>query len=121
VTAVARRAEEFVYTLTRAGDGTVPLVSAALPGVPAYYARAAHSELTRDPLIARAVADLLHRQTTRRLPSRWVSRSRASLRVSDGELHKTHAEKVDWGAMSETARRQFLETLNEPPHWRLRR
>jgi hypothetical protein len=121
VTGVARRADEFVYTLTRAGDGTVPLMSATLPGVPAYYARAAHSELTRDPLIARAVADLLQKQTTRRLPSRWVSRSRASLKVSDAQLRQTHAEKVDWGEMSETARRQFLETLNEPPHRRLRR
>jgi len=120
-TAIARRGAEFVYTLTRAGDGTVPLVSATLPGVPAYYARAAHSELTRDPHIARAVADLLHKQTTRRLPSRWLSRSRASLRVSEGELRQTHVQKVDWGELSETARRAFLENLNEPPNWRLRR
>jgi len=40
--------------------------------------------------------------------------------VSDGELRRTHAEKVDWAALSPKARRLFLENLNEPPHLRLR-
>ena len=121
VTAVVRRGDDFVYTLTRAGDGTVPVVSATLPQVRGYYARAAHSDLTRDPLVAQAVADLLQKGVTRRLPSRWVSRSRAYLKVSDAQLRRTHTEKVDWAELSEEARRQFLENLNEPPRWRLRR
>jgi hypothetical protein len=121
VTAVARRGDDFLYTLTRAGDGTVPVVSAELPAVRGYYARAAHSDLTRDPLIARAVTDLLQKDATRRLPSRWVSRSRAYLEVSDAQLRRTHTGKVAWAELSEEDRRAFLENLNEPPRWRLRR
>ena len=120
VTAVRRRGAEFLYTLSRGGDGTVPLQSALLPGVRSAYARAAHSELTRNPVVAAAVVDLLRTGTTRRLPSRWRGTARASAQVSDAELRATHAEKVDWGALSPKARRLFLENLNEPPQLRLR-
>jgi PGAP1-like protein len=120
VTAVARRREEFVYTLTRYGDGTVPVASAALAGAPSTYARVAHSELTRDPVVAAAVVDLLERGTTGRLPGRWSSVSRARTRVSDAQLRRSHTDKVDWGSLTPEARRQFLERLNEPPRFILR-
>ena len=120
VTAVRRRGEEFLYTLTRGGDGTVPLQSALLPGVRSIYARAAHSDLTRSPVVAAAVVDLLRTGGTRRLPSRWRGATRAAAQVSDAELRRTHAEKVDWAELSPKARRLFLENLNEPPHLRLR-
>ena len=120
VTAVQRRGEEFLYTLTRGGDGTVPLASASLPGVRSVYARVAHSDLTRDPLVAAAVVDLLRAGTTSRLPSRWRGATRARAQVSDAELRRTHAEKVEWAALTAQERRLFLETLNEPPHLRLR-
>lgn len=120
VTAVAQRRDDFVYTLTRRGDGTVPAASAALAGVPCAYARVAHSDLTRDPVVAAAVVDFLERGATARLPPRWTSASRAAARVSDAALRRTHADKVDWGALSPEARRAFLENLNEPPRFRLR-
>jgi pimeloyl-ACP methyl ester carboxylesterase len=120
VTAVRRRGGQFLYTLTRGGDGTVPLESALLPGVRSVYARAAHSDLTRNPVVAAAVVDLLRTGRTRRLPSRWASAARASAQVSDAELRRTHAEKVDWAALTAKERRLFLENLNEPPHLRLR-
>ncbi|HEY2275822.1 MAG TPA: hypothetical protein VGH61_09995 [Steroidobacteraceae bacterium] len=120
VTAVAQRRDDFLYTLTRRGDGTVPAASAALAGAPCAYARVAHSDLTRDPVVAAAVVDFLERGATVRLPRRWTSASRAAARVSDRELRRTHADKVDWGALSPEARRAFLENLNEPPRFRLR-
>lgn len=120
VTAVARRRDDFVYTLTRHGDGTVPAASAALSGAPCAYARVAHSDLTRDPVVAAAVVDFLERGATSRLPARWTSVSRAAARVSDTQLRRTHADKVDWGALTPEARRAFLENLNEPPRLRLR-
>jgi pimeloyl-ACP methyl ester carboxylesterase len=120
VTALRLRGAEFVYTLTRGGDGTVPLASALLPGVRSVCARVAHSELTRDPLVAAAVVDLLRSGSTRRLPSRCQSRARARAQVSDGELRRTHTEKVDWAALTPGERRLFLENLNEPPRLRLR-
>jgi pimeloyl-ACP methyl ester carboxylesterase len=120
VTALRRRGEDFVYTLTRGGDGTVPLASALLPGVRSAYARVAHSDLTRDPVVAAAVVDLLQRGRTARLPARWPGAARARAQVSDRQLRRTHAQKVDWAALSPLERRLFLETLNEPLHLRLR-
>ena len=120
VTAAVRRGEDFLYTLTRHGDGTVPAASAALPGARTAYARVAHSDLTRDGRVAAAVVDLVTRGTTARLPARWVSRSRARTVVSDHELRRTHVTKVDWAALTSEERRLFLENLNEPPRFHLR-
>jgi hypothetical protein len=120
VTAVTRRGEDFLYTLTRAGDGTVPVSSSVLPGAPAFFARAAHSDLTRDPQVAAGVADLLRRGATSRLPRQHRGASRARAQVSDAQLRRTQLDKVDWGALSPDARRLFLQNLNEPPHLKLR-
>jgi hypothetical protein len=119
VTAIARRTDEFVYTLTRQGDGTVPATSAVLPAVRTAYAQVAHSDLTRDPRVAAAVVDLLRRGTTARLPGRWTGRSRASTRVSDSQLRRSHVQKVDWAALTPEERRLFLQSLNEPPQFKL--
>ncbi len=120
VTAVARRNDEFVYTVTRHGDGTVPAVSAELPGARVHYARVAHSDLTRDRVVAGAVVDLLRKGFTRRLPTRWAGRSRAEARISDSQLRHSHVEKVDWAKLEPEERRVFLQNLNEPPKLKLR-
>ncbi len=120
VTAVARRGTDFVYTITRAGDGTVPLASALLPGTRCSYARVAHSDLTRAPQVAAAVVQFLTRGASSRLPGRWRSTSHARTRVSDAQLRGSYADKVDWAALTATQRRLFLENLNEPPRFRLR-
>ena len=114
VTGIERRHDDFVYTLTRHGDGTVPASSAALEGTPSAYARVAHSNLTRDPLVAAAVVDLLRDGSTTRLPSSWRGDSGASAEVSDAQLRGTHTEKVDWAALTPQARRLYLQKLNEP-------
>ena len=114
VTGIERRHDDFVYTLTRHGDGTVPASSAALEGTPSAYARVAHSNLTRDPLVAAAVVDLLRDGSTTRLPSSWRGDSGASAEVSDAQLRGTHTEKVDWAALTPQARRLYLQNLNEP-------
>ena len=120
VTSLRVRKQEFLYTLTRGGDGTVPLASALLPGVRSFCARVAHSDLTRDPQVAAAVVSLLQRGTTRRLPARWRGAGRACAQVSDAALRRMQPGKVDWAALTPGERRLFLEHLNEPPHLRLR-
>jgi hypothetical protein len=52
VTRATRRKDEFVYTITRHGDGTVPRACAELPGARTYYTTVAHSELARDAAVA---------------------------------------------------------------------
>lgn len=120
VTALAKRGAQFVYTLTRAGDGTVPVASAAPAGIPCLYAAVAHSDLTRDPVVAAAIVDLLIHGRSTRLPATWNSRSRAQAEVSDRQLRRTHVGKVDWAALEPEQRRLFLENLNEPPRLMLR-
>jgi hypothetical protein len=120
VTAVRRRADDFVYTITRHGDGTVPAISAALPGALTHYTPVAHSELTRDRVVAAAVVDLLRKGSTRRLATKWASASVAEARITDKQLRRTHAQKVDWAALEPEQRRVFLQNLNEPPKLQLR-
>jgi pimeloyl-ACP methyl ester carboxylesterase len=120
VTSVRRRNDDFVYTITRHGDGTVPAISAALPGAPVHYAPVAHSDLTRDPVVAAAVVDLLSKGTTQRLPAKRTSASRAQAQITDKQLRRTHTEKVDWAGLEPEERRLFLQELNEPPELKLR-
>jgi pimeloyl-ACP methyl ester carboxylesterase len=120
VTSVRRSADDFVYTITRHGDGTVPAISAALPGAPTHYVPVAHSDLTRDKVVAAAVIDLLRKGSTRRLPTHWKSNSLAQARISDRQLRRTHVQKVDWAALQPDERRIFLQELNEPPKLQLR-
>jgi pimeloyl-ACP methyl ester carboxylesterase len=120
VTGIERVQDDFVYTVTPLGDGTVPVVSARLEGARTYYVACAHSELTRDPLVASAVADILKTGATRRLARRWGPRNRAAGRISDSALRLTHTEKVDLTTLDANARRLFMQNLNEPPPLRLR-
>jgi pimeloyl-ACP methyl ester carboxylesterase len=120
VTAVTKRKDDFVYTITRHGDGTVPAVSAGLPGARNHYTTAAHSDLTRDPTVAAAVTDLLLTGTTQHLPSKWKSKSVVQATISDQQLRLMHRDKVDWAALEPDERRVFLENLNEPPKLELK-
>ena len=120
VTDIDLEGDDFVYTVTRHGDGTVPAASARLAGATTYYVARAHSELTRDPLVANAVAEILRTGSTRRLARRWGPRNRDSGRISDSALRLTHTEKVDLTTLDPDARRVFMQTLNEPPPLRLR-
>lgn len=120
VTGVSRRRDDFLYTISRHGDGTVPALSAALPGARNYYSTTSHSDLTRDVTIAAAVTDLLRTGKTQRLPSKWKSHSSASAQISDRQLRRMHTEKVDWAALTPDERLRFLDNLNEPPKLKLR-
>jgi pimeloyl-ACP methyl ester carboxylesterase len=120
VTGIERIDDDFVYTVTTHGDGTVPAVSAQLTGAQTYYVSCAHSELTRDPLVTNAVCDILKSGETRRLARRWSARNRATGRISDAQLRLTNTEKVDLTTLDPDARRVFMQTLNEPPPLRLR-
>ncbi|MEP7242525.1 MAG: hypothetical protein ABI885_02455 [Gammaproteobacteria bacterium] len=120
VTRATRRKDEFVYTITRHGDGTVPRVCAELPGARTYYTTVAHSELARDPAVAVAIADVLRSGKTRRLQTQWPQSGKAEARISDRELRRTHTGKVDWVHMEPAARQLFMSNLNEPPQLKLK-
>ncbi|MBV6415900.1 MAG: hypothetical protein CMLOHMNK_00423 [Steroidobacteraceae bacterium] len=120
VTGVERAGAEFAYAVTRDGDGTVPLALAELPGVRTHYIREGHSELTTNGTVAAAIIELLRTGTTRLLPTARPAATRAAARITDRELRRTHTRKIDWHALSTDERREFLETLNDPPKPALR-
>jgi hypothetical protein len=120
VTDVELQGNDFCYTISRRGDGTVPIACAELPGARNYYTRTAHSELTRDPYVASVIIELLRTGETSKLPLRWNTRGRAIARITDTELRRTHTGKVDWSSLTPEQRRDYLQNLNEPPHLQLR-
>jgi CHAT domain-containing protein/pimeloyl-ACP methyl ester carboxylesterase len=120
VTSVDREHDDFVYTITRYGDGTVPTACAVLPGARTYFTPVAHSELTRHRKVADAVGELLRTGETRKLASEWTHGGMEEARISDHELRRTHVQKVDWAALQPEERRVYLQTLNEPPKLKLK-
>jgi len=70
--------------------------------------------------VAAAVVDLLRKGSTRRLPTKWATTSRAQANITDRQLRRTHTQKVDWAALEPDERRIFLQSLNEPPKLQLR-
>ncbi len=116
---VRRGDDEFVYRITRQGDGTVPAASARLAGA-GFHAAVSHGNLARDPTVTAAVIDLLCTGSTERLPARWRTRSLGEQTVGDRELARLLTEKVHWSRLSPEERRVFLEYLNEPPRFALR-
>jgi hypothetical protein len=115
VTGLERRAGQFHYQISAAGDGTVAAVHATLPGARNFYLRCEHSELPRSELVANALVDLLRSGRTRRLPQHvTVGRGRHA-HVSDAQLRRSFAHKIDWHALRTAERRRYFARLNAPP------
>jgi len=115
VTGIERRGGQFHYQVSAAGDGTVAVLRATLPGASNHYLRCEHSELPRSELVAAAVIDLLRTGRTRRLPQRVIIRKGRPTYVSDAELRGSLDRKIDWQSLRTAERRRYLQRLNSPP------
>jgi CHAT domain-containing protein len=114
-TRLERRGDDFAYTYTLEGDGTVPTALANLPGTITYFAAAAHSDLPRTANVIEAMIDILQTGRTSRLSSRVTRRVRMAATWTDRQLRSLHTDKVNWPQLTPEQRRQFLDSLNEPP------
>lgn len=114
-TGLERHGGQFRYEISAAGDGTVAVLRATLPGARNYYLRCEHSELPRSPLVAGAVIDLLRTGRTRRLPQRMIVTRARHAEVSDADLRRAFKRKVDWLRLSTAERRRYFTRLNAPP------
>lgn len=115
VTRVRREAEQFVYEISDAGDGTVPAERAMLSGAPSYSLVCEHSELPRSARVAGAIIELVLTGGTSRLRAGVHARQGRRLQVSDAMLREAFEHKLDWHQMSPAARRRYLNRLNAPP------
>jgi pimeloyl-ACP methyl ester carboxylesterase len=114
-TGIERRGGQFHYEISAAGDGTVAVPRATLPGARNYYLRCEHSELPRSELVAAALIDLLRTGRTRRLPQRMIVARARHTQVSDADLRRAFARKLDWQRLSTAERRRYFTRLNVPP------
>jgi hypothetical protein len=115
VTAIERQDEQFRYEITSAGDGTVAITRATLPGAKVYSLRCEHSELPRSPTVAAALVDLVRGGHTRRLMQGAVVKAGSSVYLTDSTLRRELDKKIDWHALNTGQRRQYLHQLSAPP------
>ncbi len=81
---VRREGDEFVYTTSVEGDGTVPLAFAQLDGVTTYFVEEEHGSLANNADVARAVIDLIETSRTSALPTTWTPGRRGAVREVRG-------------------------------------
>lgn len=108
------RGRQFHYGYTFDGDGTVPRVLAELPGAPAWYAAEKHGGLPNNGRVIAAVADLLRRGTTERLPAAHRAGKRSGRTVPESVLRRVAPRKLRWQDLSPDARRRLLEPVVSP-------
>jgi pimeloyl-ACP methyl ester carboxylesterase len=114
-TRVALRDGEFEYEYTLEGDGTVPIALALLAGARHRFVDCGHSDMPLSSRVIGGAIDLLKTGKSRRFAASPPARRRLRRRVTDTQLRQEYAGKVDWPHMSPRERREFLDTLNEPP------
>jgi pimeloyl-ACP methyl ester carboxylesterase len=114
VTAVSRQGDIFEYELRGDGDGTVPLSRALWPGARAWYTAENHGALTNNSVVLAALVDILKTGETQRLGTAAPAPPQAVRRVTDDELRRAAARKVQWDALSLDSRRRILEPVISP-------
>ncbi|MGE5239324.1 MAG: alpha/beta fold hydrolase [Chloroflexota bacterium] len=115
VTSLARGDEEFVYELSREGDGTVPLAFAELPGSKTYYIQESHGSLPNNRAVAQAVADILATGRTTVLRDSWAPARVAPWTVSEGRLRVTPVYEGRRGRrLSQGETRHLLDEFLSP-------
>jgi CHAT domain-containing protein len=111
-------AREFLYEMSSAGDGTVPLHLALLPGVKGtYYISEAHGSLANNSLVATAVLDLLERERTAVLPETYERPAeRGAIELVPEHLLRASEpyEGTRGGALSQRELRELAEEVAAP-------
>ncbi|HEX8290609.1 MAG TPA: hypothetical protein VF570_02560, partial [Pyrinomonadaceae bacterium] len=82
------------YKVTMNGDGRVPHELGLLKGVPAYYIREGHGELSSNAVILRALEELLRAGRTTALPAQLPA-SRAAAAMSQKSIKEKLKEELD--------------------------
>lgn len=107
--------DQFEYTITCNGDGTVPLPLAQWPNARTWYASEAHGAMTNNNSVLGALIDLLKTGATQQLSDRKPDVDGQLVRVTtDRELRAQATRKVHWDALSLDSRRRILEPVISP-------
>jgi len=112
IIATRRKAAGFEYEMSLAGDGTVPVALAALPGIPSHYVAAWHADLANHPSVIAAILDLVRRGRTKALLKTWRAPRTPSIRIDDAALAAGDGPKIDWRALGPRERAATLAALS---------
>jgi pimeloyl-ACP methyl ester carboxylesterase len=116
-TDVQLEGSEFKFSISKDGDGTVPLAFAQLPNVPTYFVEESHGSLPNNSRVIAAVKDLLALGQTTALPQQR-SVQRAAPRIVDEETVRNAvpdaAIAAQGRAVSDKAVRELLEEVAAP-------
>ncbi len=110
--------DEFAYTISPDGDGTVPLAFAELANIPSnqtYYVEEGHGSLPNNGAVEDAVIDLLSNGVTTALPSTRPAPSRAVRTVGESELRQMAREAPGIGQLGTSDFRHLLDSVAAPP------
>ena len=112
VVSVRREGDEFVYTTSLEGDGTVPLALAQLDGVETYFVEEAHGSLANNADVARAVIDLVETSRTNGASDHLVAR-RGVVRYVKCGPRTSRLRLMGGGAAGRSAAREVREMLRD--------
>lgn len=108
------------YRRDDAGDGTVPLELARLPGLATWTCGQSHGALAGDAEVTRAVIDLLNRGDTDLLPRAGEPLQRAAGRWVGEEAPEPAEASQAWETLAPAERRDFLHEFVAAPEPALR-
>ncbi len=102
----------FEYEMSLAGDGTVPVELAALPGIPSYFVAEWHADLANHPSVIAAILDLIRRGRTQALRKDWRPPRTSPTRTDDAALAAGDGPKIDWRHLDPAGRAAVLAALS---------
>lgn len=105
----------FAYELDVAGDGTVPLASATLKGVPAWYVREIHGSLVSNVQVIRCIQDLIRTGRSTRLPQRPGRLHALPANIDDQQLRRQFHGKIQWRKIDTSDREQLMQQISGTP------
>jgi CHAT domain-containing protein/pimeloyl-ACP methyl ester carboxylesterase len=118
VTGLRPEGPEFVFEVSRDGDGTVPLAFAKLANIPEkqiYYVEESHGSLPNNRRVETAVVNLLASGTTQALPNERPVSRRAPVEVSEGQLRQRMEQAAGTGQPGTADYRHALDAVAAPP------
>jgi len=117
VTDVHFDGNDFTFSVSKDGDGTVPLAFAQLPNVPTYYVEEGHGSLPNNTKVIAAVKDLLGLGQTSALPQQWTPQRAATRVVNEATVRSAvpdAATAAQGAAVSDQAVRDLLAEVAAP-------
>ena len=118
VTDMRMEGDEFLYTLSPDGDGTVPLAFAQLADIPAsqtYFIEESHGSLPNNGTVESAVVDLLSTGTTNVLPNVRPATRIAPQEVPESALLAQTKRAAGGEQLGSADYRHLLDAVAAPP------